>query len=56
MNIALMKSGNRAGWAQLMADINLVSARRDRIVACQNVAAKTKKRGRCIITVQADGS
>ncbi|MBU6298772.1 MAG: hypothetical protein KGJ79_15240 [Alphaproteobacteria bacterium] len=54
--IALMKSGNPAGWEQLVADANLVSANQDKIVACQNTAAKTKKEERCIITVQVDGS
>ncbi|MDE2182623.1 MAG: hypothetical protein KGJ78_06330 [Alphaproteobacteria bacterium] len=53
--IALMKSDNPAGWAQLAAEANLVSANRDKIVACQNAAAKAKKEERCIITVQADG-
>ncbi len=54
--IALMKSGSPAGWAQLAADADLVSANRDKIVACQNAAAKTKKEERCTITVQAAGS
>ncbi len=54
--IALMKSGNPDGWAQLAADANLVSANRDKIVACQNAAVKTKKGERCTITVQPVGS
>lgn len=51
--IALMKSGNPAGWAQLVADADLVSANRDKIVACRNAAAKEKKDERCTITVRA---
>jgi hypothetical protein len=53
--IAMMKSGNPAGWAQLVADADLVTANRDKITACQNAAAKTKKEERCTITVQVSG-
>ncbi|MBU6472916.1 MAG: hypothetical protein KGL29_06695 [Alphaproteobacteria bacterium] len=54
--IALMKSGNPAGWTQLVADANLADANRDKIVACQNVSARAKKEERCTITVRADRS
>ena len=50
--IALMKSGNPDGWAQLAADANLASANRAKITACRETANKTKKDERCIITVQ----
>ena len=48
-----MQAGNPAGWAQLTADANLVTANRARITACQNAAAKSKKEERCTITVPA---
>jgi hypothetical protein len=51
--IALMQAANSDGWEQLAADANLVSANRDKIVACRNAATKAKKEKRCIITVPA---
>jgi hypothetical protein len=50
--IALMKSANPVGWAQLATDGNLVSANRDKINACREAATKAKKEERCTITVQ----
>jgi len=50
--IALMKSGNPDGWAQLAADANLVSANRAKITDCQKKAATARKEERCAITVQ----
>jgi hypothetical protein len=49
--IALMKSANPDGWAQLAADAGLVSANRDKITDCRAAAAKAKKEQRCAITV-----
>ena len=51
--MALMRSGNPDGWAQLTADANLVSANRDKITECQKAAATAKKDQRCVITVKA---
>lgn len=49
--MALMRSDNPDGWAQLSADAELVSANRDRITDCRTAATKTKKQQRCAITV-----
>jgi hypothetical protein len=38
------------------ADANLVSANREKITACRDIAAKAKKEERCTITVAAPGS
>ena len=54
--MTLMKTGNSDGWAQLTADANLVSANREKITACRDIAAKAKKEERCTITVAAPGS
>ena len=50
--MALMRSGNPDGWAQLTADANLVSANQEKITDCRAAAAKAKKEQRCVITVQ----
>jgi hypothetical protein len=50
--MALMRSGNPDGWAQLTADANLVSSNRDKITDCRTAATKAKKEQRCVITVQ----
>lgn len=49
---ALMEAGNPPGWAQLVADTNLVHDNREKITACRGTATKTKKSERCTITVQ----
>ena len=49
--MALMRSGNPDGWAQLTADANLVSANREKITDCRTAAAKEKKEEHCTITV-----
>jgi hypothetical protein len=54
--MALMRSGNPDGWAQLTADANLVSANREKITSCRDAAAKAKKEQPCIVTVLAPGS
>ena len=51
--MALMKTGNPDGWAQLTADANLVSANREKITACRDIADKAKKEERCTSTVAA---
>jgi hypothetical protein len=51
--MALMKAGNPDGWAQLAADVNLVSANRKKIADCRAVAAKEKREQRCPVTVLA---
>lgn len=51
--MALMRSGNPDGWAQLTADANLVSSNRDKITECQKTAAAAKRDQRCAITVKA---
>ena len=51
--IALMKTGNPDGWAQLTADANLVSSNRDKITECQKTATAAKRDQRCAITVKA---
>ena len=50
--IALMKSGNPDGWAQLASDATLVSANRDKITACRESANKATHDERCTIIVQ----
>ena len=49
--MALMRSGNPDGWAQLTADANLVSANREKITDCRTAATKAKKAQHCAITV-----
>lgn len=51
--VALMRTGNPDGWAQLAADADLVSANRDKITDCRTAAAKAKKDERCAIIVSA---
>ena len=53
---ALMQAGNPAGWAQLAADADLVSANRAKITDCRQRAAKAKTAERCTISVKAAGS
>lgn len=53
--MALMRSGNPDGWAQLAADANLVSSNRDKIADCRAAATKAKKEQRCVITVPVPG-
>ena len=53
--MALMRSGNPDGWAQLTADANLVSSNRDKIADCRTAATKAKKEQRCTITVPVPG-
>ncbi|HJR56593.1 MAG TPA: DUF6118 family protein [Rhizomicrobium sp.] len=53
--MALMRSGNPDGWAQLTADANLVSSNRDKITDCRTAATKAKKEQRCTITVPVPG-
>jgi hypothetical protein len=50
--MALMRSGNPDGWAQLTADANLVSSNRDKITDCRTAATMAKKEQHCTITVQ----
>ena len=50
--IALMKRADPDRWAQIVADINLVDANRDKITDCQKDAAKAKKDERCPISVK----
>ena len=52
--IALMKDGNPDGWARLAADADLVSANREKIVSCREVATKAQKRENCQISVAPD--
>lgn len=54
--IALMKSGNPAGWGQLAADANLVSTNRAKITDCRKRATKAKEDERCTIIVKAAAS
>ena len=52
--IALMKDGNPDGWARLAADADLVSANREKIASCREVATKAQKRENCQISVAPD--
>jgi hypothetical protein len=50
--MALMRSENPDGWAQLSADAELVSANRDKIAKCRESAAKSKQEQRCYIQIE----